>query len=245
MLPDRPLRARTRPGRLALFDRWLALSPRRRVLDVGFGETPVTTVELHEALGQAEVIGVERDEARVMLARTAHPSLRFECTDFAGLAALGPCDVVRAFNVLRGYRAEEVPAIHEALAAPLEPGGLVLEGSTDTEGHLGVAHVLTRTTEGLHREALLFTTDFSRGFAPWQFRDVLPRDFRRATHPGSVMHTLLEAWSTAAEAARTEGHRAPEETWRHSLLQSELPLVELLPGLVRWAPEGGVPLPGV
>ena len=116
--------------------------------------------------------------------------------DFATCATLKPIAVVRAMNVLRGYREEEVDEIHVALGAGLVEGGLLLEGSTDTEGHVTVVWVMRRRASALVREALLFHTDFMRGFSPWLFRDWLPRDLRRRAQPGTAIHSLLAAWDS-------------------------------------------------
>jgi hypothetical protein len=99
-------------------------------------------------------------------------------------------------NVLRGYREEEVPALHEALGAALIDGGLLLEGSTDTEGHVTVVGLMRKRSGQLRREALLFHTDFSRGFSPWLFRDWLPRDLRRQVKPATAIHSLLTTWDS-------------------------------------------------
>ena len=116
--------------------------------------------------------------------------------DFATCATLKPTAVVRAMNVLRGYREEEVDEIHAALGAGLVEGGLLLEGSTDTEGHVTVVWVLRKRAAALVREALLFHTDFTRGFSPWLFRDWLPRDLRRRAQPGTAIHSMLAAWNS-------------------------------------------------
>ncbi|MDP3152663.1 MAG: hypothetical protein Q8N23_08340 [Archangium sp.] len=116
--------------------------------------------------------------------------------DFATCASLAPTAVVRAMNVLRGYREEEVDEIHAALGAGLVEGGLLLEGSSDTEGRVTVVWVMRRRAGALVREALLFHTDFTRGFSPWLFRDWLPRDLRRRAQPGTAIHSLLAAWSS-------------------------------------------------
>jgi hypothetical protein len=217
----RPVRARTRPGRLAALDAWVCherasvLRLGGRVLDVGYGALPVTTLELAAAVRAVapglEVVGVERDAARV----TAVEGVRLVRGDFGALAALGPACLVRAMNVLRGYREDEVPAIHAALGAAAGEGGLVLEGSTDTEGCVTAAWVLRRRGGRLEREALLFHTDFSRGFSPWLFRDWLPRDVRRRVKPGEPVHALLTAWADAVEALGP--HQAPRVRFEQSL----------------------------
>lgn len=203
---DRPVRARTRAGRLAALDAWVCheraavLRPGGVVLDVGFGAEPVTTLELAAAVRAVEpgleVVGVERDAARVREAE----GVRLVHGAFASLAALGPACLVRAMNVLRGYREEDVPAIHAALGAAAGDGGLVLEGSADTDGHVMTAWVLTKRGGALSRDALLLHTDFARGFSPWLFRDWLPRDVRRRVKPGEPVHALLSAWAAAVDA---------------------------------------------
>lgn len=215
------MRARTRPGRLAALDAWLCHCEREllargpAIIDVGFGERAITTEELARAVRAVNpalrVLGVERDPSRV----APHAEVELVHGELPALAALGPACVVRAMNVLRSYREDEVPAMHAALGAPLVEGGLVLEGSTDTEGHVTVAHLLRRRGEGLEREGLLFHTDFSRGFSPWLFRDWLPRDLRRRVKPGEPIFALLDAWSRAVEAQGSG--RAPEERFRASV----------------------------
>ena len=191
---------------MAALDAWLIenekqlLEGRGAIVDVGYGESPVTTLELARALRSSgrnlRVIGIEREAQ-------PRPGDEVELLsgDFNTCAQLGPTAVVRAMNVLRGYREEEVPAIHAALGAGLVEGGLVIEGSTDTDGHVTVVWLLRKLTGGLAREALLFHTDFERGFSPWLFRDWLPRDLRRRAQPGTAIHSLLSRWDAQATGA--------------------------------------------
>lgn len=242
----RPVRPRTRPGRLAALDAWLCaearqlLDGRGAVVDVGYGAAPATTLELARAVREVSpglrVVGLEREAPRA-------PSSELELLagDFTTCATLGPLAVVRALNVLRGYREGEVPAIHAALGAGLVEGGLVLEGSTDTPGAVTAVYLLRRRGPALRREALLFHTDFSRGFSPWLFRDWLPRDLRRRVQPGTPVHAFLDAW-----ARRAQGDE-PRARFRASLEGVEG--LEATPwerdhGFARWCPAGGVPRPG-
>ncbi len=196
------------------------LDGRGAIVDVGYGETPITTIELARAVQQVNaevrVFGIEREtptaESQVRHVDQLHqlhqhsPSPRggegrgegvtLLAGDFATCASLAPAAVVRAMNVLRGYREEEVEEIHAALGAGLVEGGLLLEGSTDTEGHVTVVWVMRKRSGALVREALLFHTDFTRGFSPWLFRDWLPRDLRRRAQPGTAIHSLLAAWDS-------------------------------------------------
>jgi hypothetical protein len=263
--PDRKTRGRTAPGRLQGLDAYLlheehALLARREgawahaaFVDVGFGEHPWTTLdsarafrEVHPAL---PVVGVELEPHRVAAAQEHADAL----TDFrqGGFSLpLRPGETVRlirAMNLLRGYRPEDVPGIHQSLGGALLEGGLLVEGSTDTSGAVLVAHLLRRVPEGLSREALLFHTDFSRGFAPVLFRDWLPRDFRRRVKPGEPIHAFFAHWTEAWENARAAGPLEPPEAFR----QSVLGLAERIEGLVThawllergyvlWRPRGGV-----
>lgn len=183
---------------------------------------------MHPALS---VIGVDQ---------RAHPpveGLELVVGDFATCATLGPLAVVRAFNVLRAYREDEVRPAREALGAGLVDGGLLLEGSTDTEGHVTTAWVLRKHGGALREEALLFHTDFTRGFSPWLFRDWLPRELRRSVKPGTAVHGLLEGWEARA---RARGESDPRARFLSSLGP---PLVatawERAHGFARWCPSGG------
>ncbi|GMU59718.1 MAG: hypothetical protein AMXMBFR34_14810 [Myxococcaceae bacterium] len=218
-------------------ERAAALKPGGLVLDVGFGDTPVTTKELQEALWAVEpslrVLGVERDLSRV----TPIPGVEVRASHFNVLAALGPAVLVRVMNVVRGYREDEVAEIRALLGHAIGDGGLFLEGSSDTEGHVLTAWVVGRRGEELVKEALLLWTDFSRGFSPWLFRDWLPRDLRRRVKPGEPVHALLSEWASAVEALGPG--RSPQERFAQSLgavagLQATE--WERAQGFVRWVP---------
>ncbi|MBM7114328.1 methylase [Archangium primigenium] len=259
------MRGRTSEGRLQALDAYLLHHERplltrqdgdwaRAVfVDVGLGEQPWTTLESARAFREVNaalrVVGVEADPARVASARVHADAL----TDFreGGFTLpLRPDETVRlirATNLLRGYRAEDVPGVHQVLGERLLEGGLLVEGSTDTSGAVGVSHLLRRTGSGLAREALLFHTDFSRGFAPVLFRDWLPRDFRRRVKPGEPIHDFFVYWTEAWSAARAGGHVSPPEAFRHSLqgLSRRVEGLVLEPwlldhGYALWRPTGGV-----
>ncbi|MFZ5445474.1 MAG: methylase [Myxococcota bacterium] len=241
MTLDREVRPRTRPGRLAALDRWLVheaaslLDGRGAIVDFGFGESPVTTLELAAAVRARtptlRVVGIER---RVHL---PVDGLALVAGGFEACAAIAPAAVVRALNVLRAYREDELEPARSMLGAGLVEGGLLVEGSTDTEGHVTCAWLLRKRGGGVVREALLFHTDFSRGFSPWLFRDWLPRDLRRSVRPGTPIHLLLSDWE---QRARAGGETGAQARFLSSLAP---PLVstdwEREHGFVRWEPSGG------
>ena len=264
----RPPRVRTRPGRLAALDAWLVnMEPSWQewqgegaevgvFVDLGLGRQPWTTLESAAALAplapSLRVVGVDMDEDCVRAAAAhAGPGLHFRRGGFhLPLLPEERALVVRAMNVLRQYPAAAVPAAHAALGDALLPGGLLLEGSSDRDGGVLVAHLLRQTPQGLHREALLFYTDFSRGFAPILFRDWLPRDLRHRVRPGEPIHTFFATWTAAWERVRGRGLRAPPTAFAASIQEAAagLPGLCLLPWALRhgyccWAPPSGVPLP--
>ncbi|WP_224371545.1 methylase [Hyalangium versicolor] len=266
--PERRTRGRTARSRLRALDAYLCRCERPLLerqdgswreaafLDVGFGEHPWTTLESAEAFRELNpslpVIGVEADEGRAAVAVRHEDSLtrfRHGGFDWASTASQ-PTRLVRAMNILRQYRPEDVETAHAELGWALLPGGLVVEGSTDTQGGITVAYLLRRTPEGLTREALLFHTDFHHGFAPLLFRDWLPRDLRRRVQPEEPIHVFFTAWTQAWTEAREHGAWEPKSAFREGALRlaastgavaTEPWLLEN--GYLRWQPPSGVPRP--
>ena len=259
---DRRTRARTVQGRLRALDALLVRTEgpllsrsdgawaRAAFVDVGFGEHPATTLESAAAFRSLNpalhVVGVDLDAGRVLAAR-AHANALTEFREGGFALPLRPEEqarLVRVMNVLRAYPAEAVPQAHAVLGAHVLPGGLVVEGSTDTPGRVLVAHLLRRAEAGLVREGLVFHTDFRRGFAPRLFRDWLPRDLRRRVKPGEPIFDFLAAWEDAWAPVRGE----PRAAFRASVegLAGRVQGVSvdgwmLDAGYLLWRPPGGVP----
>ncbi|HLT29170.1 MAG TPA: methylase [Myxococcaceae bacterium] len=267
--PLHPTKGRTAAGRLRLLDTLLRLHPppsltrppapglRPVVVDLGFGETPVTSLELLETLRAMHletpgVIAVEQASHRVAAARasTAEDTrLAFREGGFDLPVHPGE-DVrwVRVMNVLRGYPLEAAREAHQRLGRCLPDEAWVWEGSADPRGHLLTCHLLRVRGGTLERVGLLFGTDFDRGFAPLQFRDWLPRDLRRSVRPGHPLHAFFAHWTAAFEAARGAGVQTSRERFRVSIrrLGQDVPGVDGEPellhaGLLRWTPPGGIP----
>ncbi|RKH67117.1 methylase [Corallococcus llansteffanensis] len=262
-------RGRTAPGRLRALDAYLcrfesALLTReddawaRAVFaDVGFGEHPWTTLESAQAFRALNpgltVVGVELDAERARAAARTHADARTWFREGGFALPLGPDEparLVRAMNLLRQGPPERIPEVHRTLSRPLLPTGLLVEGSSDTDGAVLVAHLLRRAPDGDTpvRESLLFHTDFSRGFAPLLLRDWLPRDLRRRVRPGEPLHAFFQAWEAAWKAARAAGHTAPPEAFAESLprLAATMPGIATdawlsSHGFLRWSPPGGIP----
>ncbi|MEO7071111.1 MAG: class I SAM-dependent methyltransferase, partial [Nostocoides sp.] len=144
-------RGTTNPNRLRRVDRWLVdvqgwrlrRSPGAPVVvDLGYGASPVTAVELHDRLRRVrpdvEVVGLEIDPERV---RAAAPlgrlGLRFAHGGFEiPLPDDGRATMVRAFNVLRQYPEAEVPAVWATVVNRLAPQGILVDGTCDEIGRL-------------------------------------------------------------------------------------------------------------
>src|SRR5256885_1041340 len=116
-------RGTTNPNRLRRADRWIVATQGRRlraqqrplVVDLGYGASPITTVELYDRIRAvcpaAEVVGLEIDPERVaagveLLAARPRAGLSFRRGGFE-LPVDRPPALVRAFNVLRQYGEDE------------------------------------------------------------------------------------------------------------------------------------------
>lgn len=127
-------------------DRWLARHPQFRamdnpvVVDLGFGASPNTTLELADRLRATQpttrVVGIEIDPARVAAALPFETdSVSFRHGGFE-IPSSTPVDVIRAFNVLRQYDEHEVAGIWETVTARLAPSGLFIDGTCDEIGRV-------------------------------------------------------------------------------------------------------------
>lgn len=208
-------RGRTQPGRLARLDDWLAGSGHvgggGLIVDLGIGDAADTTIELARRFGEARVVGVDHDPARVEAARARADlpgNVEVREGGFALPVEPGSARLIRVMNVLREYRPEACPGIHRELVGALAPGGLLVEGSSDADGAVVVAHLIRPGADGPVYEGLLLSTGFQRGFAPWMFRDWLPRDLR-ACRPGEPVHDPLSRWTAAWQDVRARGVREP------------------------------------
>jgi hypothetical protein len=205
-------RGTTAPNRLRRVDRWLTgvhgnllrSAERALVVDLGYGASPVTTVELFGRLREVRhdvvVVGLEIDQERVDLARPAErEGLSFRRGGFE-LAGLRPL-VVRALNVLRQY--EEQPALEawRTLQAGLAPGGLLVEGTCDEIGRRAAWVALDADgPRTLTLAAHLPTLE-----RPSALAERLPKALIHHNVPGQPVHALLaqldDAWDRAAPQA--------------------------------------------
>ena len=214
-------RGTTAPNRLRRVDRWLTAVHGDRlraapapplVVDLGYGASPVTAVELFGRLRQVradvEVVGLEIDQDRVdAAAPAARPGLSFRRGGFE-LAGLRPL-VVRALNVLRQY--DETPA-REAwttLLAGLAPGGLLVEGTCDEIGRRAVWVALDADgPRTLTLAAHLASLD-----RPSSLAERLPKALIHHHVPGQPVHALLSALDAAWDRAAPYAPFGPRQRW--------------------------------
>lgn len=207
-----PTRGTTNPNRLRRVDRWLTGSaevarllgsaPDPLVVDLGYGASPVTTVELARRLRtvypKVRVLGLEIDPVRVATARTVAdpPWLDFRRGGFE-LAGTSPI-LVRAFNVLRQYDESEVAGAWQAMLDRVAPGGLLVEGTCNEIGRL--CSWVTVTHEG--PRSLTLSCNPSAFETPSTVAERLPKALIHRNVNGERIYALLSTldacWATAA-----------------------------------------------
>lgn len=103
------------------------LSPGLHVLDAGCGTGSITAGIARAVAPGGTVLGIDRDESLLQIARAGHPgmdNLRFESADLTDLPYAGQFDIVSAARVLQWI---PDPALALAqLVRAAKPGGLVV-----------------------------------------------------------------------------------------------------------------------
>ncbi|GGJ91403.1 hypothetical protein GCM10010123_21540 [Pilimelia anulata] len=215
-------RGTTNPQRLRALDLWLAdrYADRLRaaadplVVDLGYGGSPVTTVELRARLARVRpdvrVVGLEIDPARVAAAAPAAdpPGLDFRRGGFE-LAGLRPV-LVRAANVLRQYDAVDVPAAWAAVTGALAPGGALVDATSDELGRHAAWITLDPVPSALTLAARLRHLD-----RPATLAERLPKALIQHNVPGTGVHALLAALDTGWAAAA--GSFGARQRWRRAV----------------------------
>ncbi len=211
-------RGTTAPNRLRRVDRYLAavhadvLSAAEPplVVDLGYGATPVTAVELYARLQvvrrDVQVVGLEIDPERVAAAQhAATGGLSFRRGGFE-LAGLRPA-VVRALNVLRQYELEPALRAWTTLQAGLAPGGVLIEGTCDEIGRR--AAWVTLTPDG--PRTLTLAAHLPSLDRPSSLAERLPKALIHHNVPGQPVHALLAALDAAWDRAATP--YGPRQRW--------------------------------
>jgi hypothetical protein len=218
-------RGTTNPNRLRRVDNWIVATlagPLRAaddplVIDLGYGRSPVTTVELRSRLAtvrpDVRVVGLEIDPARVAAAAPAAdpPGLTFRRGGFE-LAGLRPV-LVRAMNVLRQYDESAVDSAWSSLRSRLAPGGVLVEGTCDELGRLAT----WVTLDGAGPRTLTLAAALSTLDTPGTFAERLPKALIHHNVPGEPVHALLTALDHAWAASAPYSSYGPRQRWRHTV----------------------------
>ena len=216
-----PTRGTTNANRLRRVDRWLIATqlPRLRdsarplVVDLGYGSSAVTTLELVDRLSaevdRLEVVGLEIDPARVaaVAADRDPPRVDFRVGGFE-LAALQPV-LVRAFNVLRQYDEASAAQAWDTMRASLGPGGVIVEGTCDEWGRRS-AWVALDADGPL---TLTFATRVSDIATPSDLAERLPKALIHHNVPGQPVHEFLRSFDAAWAAAAGLSAFGPRQRW--------------------------------
>ncbi|QHC59646.1 class I SAM-dependent methyltransferase [Rathayibacter sp. VKM Ac-2760] len=210
-------RGTTGTNRLRRVDRRLAELPALQaiaepvVVDLGFGASAVTTLELHRRLVRAapgvDVVGFEIEPARVETARrqlervraggTAFPSdarVRFERGGFeVPLPGRQRASVIRAFNVLRQYDEAAVAEAWRTMTDRLAPDGVLVEGTCDEIGRICTWIEVGR--EG--PRSLTLSLRLGAVPSPGIAAERLPKALIHRNVPGEPVHAFLQALERA------------------------------------------------
>jgi len=186
----------------------------RLVVDLGYGSSPVTTLELAARLrarfGDVVVVGLEIDPERVRLAQgAARPGeVEFGLGGFE-LAGRRP-QLVRALNVLRQYPEDAAPAAWDRLRRGLAPGGVIVEGTCDELGRVGSWVLLD--TDG--PQALTLSCAPRQLDRPASLAERLPKALIHHNVSGEPIHRLLADLDSGWAAAAALAVFSPVQRWR-------------------------------
>jgi hypothetical protein len=223
-----PTRGKTAPNRLRPTDSYLALcypdylrSLPGAYVDLGFGQSPATTVETAFRLRRLnpglKIIGVEIDPERVAAAQPwAGLGTDFRLGGFNLPLVEGErVAVIRAMNVLRQYPEGEYAGSIAMLAHSLSEGGLLLEGTSDPPGRLMAFNLFRREGENLACDGLIFFVRLRHPFQPRSLQAVLPKNHIHHASPGSALDRFFGDWEKCWQRAR--GRSADDPRLRFAL----------------------------
>jgi hypothetical protein len=198
-------RGTTNPNRMRRVDRWLtgpqgwrlrsAASP--LVVDLGYGATPATAVELFERLSavrpDVQVRGIEIEPDRVRAALPLErPGLSFHVGGFE-IPVAGRPVLVRAFNVLRQYEEADVAGIWRLVQERLSADGLFIDGTCDEIGR----RVTWVALDAERPLSLSISVRFGSFELPSEVAERLPKALIHRNVPGEPVHALMQAMDRA------------------------------------------------
>jgi hypothetical protein len=226
-----PTRGKTTANRLRPTDTYLALCHAEllrtlpgRYVDLGYGETPQTTLEsaarLRRLNPDLQFLGVEIDPERVAAAQSiSAPGMEFRLGGFNLPLQPGEhAGVIRAMNVLRQYPEEEYQPSIAMLSQYLCEEGLLLEGTSDPPGRLMAFQVYRRAGAEAACEGLVFFVRLQHPFSPRGLQAVLPKNLIHHAEPGSALDRFFGGWESCWRRAF---RRSPHDPRRCFLLAAQ------------------------
>ena len=228
-------RGTTNPNRLRRVDRWmlwryedlLRRNTHSLVVDLGFGATSITTLEMAARLRtkytDLEFVGLEIDPERVKVAnQSAQPHINFQLGGFEIPTTQKPL-IIRAFNVLRQYEESEVAKYWAMMQARLAPNGRIIEGTCDEIGRRATWIELDNSQPlTLSLGVRLHGLD-----DPSEVAERLPKILIHRNTRGNRIHTFLQDLSRSWDSH--SGYRVfgPSQRWRAAVnsLRDSWPIV--------------------
>ncbi len=248
--PTRPVgtitRGTTHPNRLRRVDRWIVAQYGRLlrscgpvdVVDLGFGASPITTIELsrrlHTVAPQARVVGLEIDPARVAEAQRRFPAGRFGLGGFELGELGGQAALVRAMNVLRQYEESAVAESWDTMLGACRPGGVVVEGTCDELGRLASWVCLVADGDDARPRSLSLSVRLAGLVRPSEVAARLPKALIHRNVPGERIHGFLTAMDEAWEAAAPWQGLSARQRWIRTCEGVQDRGYRLLDGPARW-----------
>jgi hypothetical protein len=219
-----PTRGTTNPNRLRRMDNWIATRLRDTlrnaadplVIDLGFGQSPVTAIELLSRLRPVRpdvaILGLEIDADRVAAARSA-PSAQLPGLSFARggfeLAGRRPV-IVRVANVLRQYPEADVARSWSAMQHGLAVGGVIVEGTCDEIGRRS-SWVLLDSTRPISLTLCCKVAAIQR---PSEVAERLVKALIHRNVAGEGVHDLLLAMDDAWDLHSPLAAFGPRQRWQ-------------------------------
>lgn len=215
-IPKKPLgevtRGKTAPNRLRQVDNFvlmyapdlIAKTDNSFFVDLGYGAEAVTTLEMakrfHRQNPDLKILGVEIEPERVAAALPfSDRRIFFRLGGFNLPIENGESvRAIRAFNVLRQYDETQVVPAWEMLSRYVQPGGMLIEGTSNPSGAIWAANILRHTNGSWQKEALVFFTNFHLGFDPMDFQTILPKNYIHRVVGGEPIFDFFAAWKAAA-----------------------------------------------
>lgn len=199
----------------------LVHTPNPVVVDLGYGRTPITTLELahrlHVVRTDIRFVGLEIEPERVQAAQAATSQLDLNVEFRVGgfeLAGERPI-LVRAFNVLRQYPENAVADAWRVMQSQLQPGGLIVDGTCDELGRRCCWVLLDRDGP----VSLTLACDPRYIDQPSDLAERLPKILIHHNVPGQSIHTLLTAADRSWAAAAGQSVFGPRSRWRAMLTE--------------------------